>query len=371
MVDLTINKVVIHALVKEQHHAIQPSQLRQTVLDQGHDVVGKTVSGVVGIYGTRNNSAHYGTFKTGEGRGAFPEKFEKYAKLDEPTDAQFLDLTYVAMARLYDKASANHAASGGYLLFADYSNIHGRYFLVAMIKQKPGIILTERLEPAELMQLDLSKLNQAARISFGKLSAYLGATEKARQELNYLSFVSPSSTKTASGYFVTALGCSEGAAASQATKTLIRETRRFFAASEDLRPQREAFNSSLMGYLKTKAEVGESVKLSEIENLARRHIPDHIAETAEAIIEELITHLNSEECGVPAEFPVSPPALKRFTHISGTSNSWKMTFDRTALGINEAAEVYYDRQSGKLTLRSIPEEMRELIENELQDRTEE
>ncbi len=371
MAEQTINKVVIHALVKEQHQAIQPSQLRETVLDREHDAVGKTVSGVVGIYGTRNNSAHYGIFVITAGRGAFPDKFEEYAKLAKPTDAQFLELTRVAMERMYDKASANHAASGGYLLFADYSNLQGRYFLIAMIKQKPGITLTEKLEPAELMQLDLSKLNQAARISFGKLSAYQAADEDDRQELNYLSFVSPSSTKTASGYFVTALGCSAGAAASQATKTLIREARRFFGQREDLRSLREAFNNSLMEYLKRKEESRESVKLSEIENIARRHIPDHLSDRAEAIADELITHLNSEECSVPVEFPVSSTALKRFTHISGESNSWKMSFDRAALGSDEAAEVYYDRASGKLTLRNVPEKMREFMEEELASRIEE
>lgn len=371
MTDLRINKVVMHALIKEQHQRIQPSQLRQTVLNRAHDAVGKTVSGVIGIYGTRNNSAHYGIFESGEGRGSFPSAFDGYARLDEPTDAQFLELTQIAMGRLYDKASANHAASGGYLLFADYSNTQGRYFLIAMIKQKPGITLTDRLEPTELMQLDLAKLNQAARISFSRLSEYHMATEDAQQELNYLSFVSPGSSKTASGYFVTALGCSQGAAASQATKNLIRETRQFFSNTDGLRPNKEAFNNSLLEYLKDKEEARESVRLSEIEHIVRRHIPDQLADQADSIADELITHLNSENCGIPTEFPVSASALKRFTHISGQSSYWKMAFDRLALGEDEAAEVYYDRESGKLVLRNIPGNMRESIEQELATRSEE
>jgi len=368
MVGLIINKVVIHALVKEQHKDIQPSQIRPAVLDRKHEAVEKTVCGVVEVYGTRNNSAHYGIFKTGEGRGEFPDKLLDYATLNEPTDVQFLDLTRIAMGRLYDKASANHAASGGYLLFADYSHLQGRYFLIAMIKQKPGIVLTEKLEPAELMQLDLSKLNQAARISFGKLSAYFAAEEDARQELSYLSFVSPSSTKTAAGYFVMALGCSEGAAAAQATKTLVREARKFFDEREDLRPQRESFIRGLLGYLKRKEETKESVRLSEIENVVRRYIPDHLADNAENIAGELIAHLNSEDCSVPVEFPVSSNALKRLTHITGESDSWKMTFDRKSLGTSDAADVYYDNRTQKLVLRNLPEKMRELIEEELANR---
>jgi nucleoid-associated protein len=368
MIDIIINKVVIHALVKEQHEAIQPSKIRPTVLNARDDTVGKTVTGVVAIYGTRNNSAHYGIFKTSEGRGAFPDKFEQYALIAKPTDVQFLDLTHTAMQRLYDKASAIHASSGGYLLFADYSNTQGRYFLIAMVKQKPGITLTEQLEPEELMQLDLSRLNQAARISFGKLSAYRAAEEEDRQELSYLSFVSPSTTKTAAGYFVTALGCSEGAAAAQATKTLIREGRRFFHETEGLQAQGEAFNSALLEYLQKKEEAAESVKFSEIENLVRRHIPETMAEKAEELVDGFITRLNSEDCGVPVEFPVSRTALRRFTHISGESRRWKMVFDRSALGTDPAAEVFYDADSHKITVRNIPENMLKIIEDEITSR---
>jgi nucleoid-associated protein len=368
MADLTITHVVVHALVKEQHKGIQNSIISPEVLDVKHEAVGKMVSGVVDVYGTRNNSAQYGIFQEGEGRGRFPDKLLNYYEIEQPSDEQFLDLTKVAMSRLYDKASDNHASSGGYLLFADYSNLQGRYLLIAMIKQKPDIVLTKNLKPEELMALDLNKLNQAARISFGKLSAYLAAQEDARQDLNYLSFVNPSSTKTASGYFVKALGCSEGPAAAQTTRMLVKESKNFFKTRDDLRPQQESFIRALFEYLQRKAENKESVKLSEIENLVRRHIPEHLADKADGIAGELITHLNSEECRVPAEFSVNQATLKRLTHITGGPSSWKMTFDRKSLGTDEAAAVYYNKEEQKLILRNIPEKMRELIDEELTSR---
>lgn len=368
MADLTLIHVVVHALIKEQHKEIQDSEISPEVLDIKHEAVEKLVSGVVGVYGTRNNSAQYGIFQTGEGRGQFPNTLLDYNELKQPSNEQFLNLTKIAMSRLYDKASANHASSGGYLLFADYSNVQGRFFLIAMIKQKPNIVLTKNLKPEELMALDLNKLNQAARISFGKLSAFLAAKEDARQDLSYLSFVSPSSTKTASGYFVTALGCSEGPAAAQTTRTLVKESKKFFRTRDDLRPQQESFIEALCEYLQRKTDNNESVKLSEIENLVRRHIPEHLADNADDIADELITRLNSEECRVPAEFSVNRAALKRLTHITGSSPSWKMTFDRKSLGTDEAAAVYYNKKEQKLILRNIPENMRELIDEELASR---
>ena len=369
MSDLAIQRVVIHALNKEQHKKISESTIRSTLLDSSHPAVIKTVEGVVDVYGTRHNNAHYGIFQTdGDGRGAFPDAFESYAVLAPASDDQFLDLTRSAMSRLYDKASANHASSGGNIVFAEYTRAADRFFLMAMIKQKPGITLRADLQPEELMHLDLTRLHQAARISYSRLSEYQCADEEERKELSYLSFVSPATTKTASGYFVTALGCSQGTASSAATKTLIVECRKFFHEKEELRSQREAFRQALDEYLKDKHERKESVKLSEVENVVRRYIPADIGERAEELTGQLLAHLNSESCRVPVEFPVGQAALKRFTHIAGEAPSWKMSFVRSALGDSAAADVYWDAESEKLILRKVPQAMREQIEQELADR---
>lgn len=368
MVELTINKVVIHSLVKEQHKAIKPSVIRTAVLNHEHEAVIKTVSGVLEIYGTRHNSSQYGIFASGEARGAFPDAFNVYTTLATVSNQDFIELSKEAMRRLFDKAENTHTSSGGNILFADYTSSANRYFLIAMIKQKPGITLTAELEPTELMHLDLSRLNQAARISFSKLADYQAADTDARQELNYLSFISSSTTKAASGYFVSAIGCTAGTAAAQATRALIIEAKKFFQ-KEELRTQKEAFTNSLMEYLQRKIDTEKSVKLSEIEQIARKHIPETLSDRADDIANEFLTHLNSEECGVPIEFAVSNNVYKKFTHITGESNSWKMTFDRAALGTDAAADVYYDRATNKLTLRDVPGTMKALIEAELNDRS--
>lgn len=372
MEGLEIHNAVIHQLVKEQHQRIQPSVTRSTVLDPAHDAVVSTISGVIAVYGKKNNSAHYGIFKTGEGRGAFPDAFEAYADLSEelPDENQFLDLSIIAMERLYDKASSETAASGGYILFADYSlGNQGRSFLIAMVKQKKGITLNSTLEPEELMHLDLSRLNQAAKVSFLKLRDYLNTPPSDRAELgNYLSFVSSGSTKTASGYFVMALGCSEGTASAQATRTLVQETRRFFRETEGLSSSRNAFNKSLVEYLGRKENTRTSVKLVEIEQIIRRHIPDEMAERADELAEEILARLNSEEFSVPVEFPVSKSALTRITQIKGGTDSWSMSFDKGALGDAPGADIYYDRDNELLIIQNIPEGLKEMVLSELDSR---
>ncbi|MEM7969878.1 nucleoid-associated protein, partial [Morganella morganii] len=146
-------------------------------------------------------SSHYGIFNLDEKRrGPFPAEFDKYRNDTSKTldDELFIGLSKNIMYQLYSEAKDRPAASGGLLLFADYIIKSTRYFLIAMIKQKEGIVISDKLEPKELEHLDLAKLNQAARINYDLYDKYLSADENERQDVNYLSFVSPSSNQTIS-----------------------------------------------------------------------------------------------------------------------------------------------------------------------------
>lgn len=365
---MIINKVVIHELVKEQREDIKPSHIRDTVLDPNNDAVGKLVEGITSLYGRRNNSAHYGTFQTNEARGIFPDPFETYAGLNTPTNNQFLDLTNVAMRALYGKAMDQHLASGGYIIFADYSTDQHRYFLVAMIKQKDGLKLSNNLEPEELTELDLSRLYQAARINFSRLSMFLAANDRDRLDLSYLSFVSPSSGKTAAGYFVTALGCAKGTAPSRATDTLVKEACKFFKKNKDLAKHRIAFKGDLLAYLKQKEQDKVSAKLSEIEELARPYMPAEEQGQADAIADEFISHLNSEECAVPVEFPVSKRSLNKHTHIKYRTDQYEINFERGALGDDDTAQIYYDIEQNRIIISDIPPSAADELKKELKSR---
>lgn len=371
MPDIIINNVVIHELVKEQHQPIQPTTLRAAILDPNNEIVIKLVDGITSLYGTRNNSAHYGTFRTGDGSGAFPDSFSTYTESPTPDDAQFLALTRVAMEELYRKAESSHASSGGYILFADYSNLQSRFFIIAMIKQKDGIRLSAALEPEELTELDMNRLYQAARINFGKLSAYIAASETDRQDLSYLSFVSPNAGKTAAGYFVTALGCAPGAASARATDTLVKESTAFFRNNVFLHPSRKRFKDNLLVYLARKEETGESVKLSEVEEIARPFMPAGEAGQTDELASAFIAHLNSEEHAVPVEFPVNKGVLRKHTHICYSADNWDVKFERHSLGVTDAAQVYYDRANNRITIRDLPDSLIAKISEELESRIEE
>lgn len=365
----TIHKVVIHELIKEQHSPIQPSNLRVQVLDPSNQIVLKLVDGLTDLYGSRYNSAHYGTFRTGAGQGNFSREFISYSRIESPSNNKFMDLSRVGMNELFAKAEMSSASSGGYILFVDYSSTQGRYFMIAMIKQKEGIRLSQNLEPEELTELDLNRLYQAAKISFAKLSSYAAASPEDKQDINYLSFVSPSTSKTAAGYFVTALGCAPGAASARATDTLYKESVGFFRKNESLKRHLPAFKEDLLSYLTRKEKLGESARLSEVEELARPYMPAEQPGQADEMANAFVSLLNSDEHAVPAEFPVNKTILKKYTHITYSSDNWDLKFERHAVGENDAAEIIYDRENGRLTIKNLPEKMIEKINEELDSRS--
>ena len=111
--DVTVNKVVIHELIKEQHRDPLPLNPMKKVIPSKNEVVVKLVAGILELYGKRNNSAQYGVFKKGPIAGSFPREFDSYYKLKLPSEKEFLEISEVALGELYRLAKSNPASSGG------------------------------------------------------------------------------------------------------------------------------------------------------------------------------------------------------------------------------------------------------------------
>lgn len=369
MSDVILKYAIVHKLVKEQRKPIKPTEFRDSVLDPNNATVKQLVQGVLKAYGADKNRAHYGVFSEGEERKYFPKYFDSYSSKKSSDENDFMSLCKMAMTQLYMKAESQHLASGGYILFADYTHMDINFFLVAMIKETAGIAISHSLEPEALIRLDLDKLHQAARINFSKYNEFLNAdSDDEKSQINYLSFVSSGRNVTASGYFVTALGCSRGTTSDRATKTIIEESVKYFRDNQSLKKNKESFKKSLIEYLSDRESIGESVRLTEVGQIVSAHIPMELADESSELVENLLTHLNSDQCAVPVEFPVSKRELRKKTHIKVDTDNWKVEFDRKALGEIDSAPVYYNRVAGSLTFKNIPQKMRDALDHELSER---
>lgn len=364
MATIKLNHAVIHELVKIQHKPIQKSIIRSAPLDPKNATVSKVLDEVTSVYGRKQNSAHYGIFSTKRDSGEFPKSFDHYATINRASPDEFMIISRSVMENLYNKAESINAASGGYLLFADYEHSNNHFFMIAMIKGREGFRLSKNLEPEELLELDLTRLNQAARINLNKYNLFKVAKPEDRSEINYLSFVSPSSSQSAAGYFVTALGCAKGTAAAAATTSLIKETSVFFEKTPELKQFKGKFREDLVEHLSLK-KPGDSIRLSEVEKLARKYIPSIKDGQADKIAEDLLEYLNGEEHAIPVEFPVNQATVQKFTHVSYKDETIQLKFEKLAFGDSADASIYYDKSKKRLIFNNIPTALSDLLEVEL------
>ncbi|MBE4583085.1 hypothetical protein BOO29_11125 [Vibrio navarrensis] len=364
---LKIHHVIIHELVKEQHKEIKESNMRKNVLPNDDGNVIKLVTGALSIYGKKTNAAQYGRFKTKK-VGDFPALYDAYCKLDNPNNDDFIEFSNKTITELEESIGDKKGpASGGYILFIDYENEFGRAFLIAMLKNKPGLRISDNLLPTELDHIDLNKLHQAARISKGRYMEYQQADIDNKAQITYLSFVSPSTNMSTAGYFIEALGCSKGSASATSTKMVIQEVPLFFKEEPSL-DKRDAkkIKNDILRYLNECIDAKKSAKLAEIEVLARQYFPADDPEKADELSERLFQRLNGEKNGVPIEFAANKTEVGKAKYQKLESSNWTLKVNRNAIGINDNAEIKY--HNGTLTITKLSVELQAEIEETLRDK---
>ncbi len=371
MTDVIIRHVIVHELIKkarEDFDYSRPYHLRDTILPPENTTVKKLINEIANLYGTKGNSANYGIFKKEiTEQGPIPNQFEAYSKNKECPPEVFIPLSIEVMEQLVKKAREESWSSGGFIVFCDYTNEGNRFFLISMIKKKDGVTITESLEPEEMIHLDLSKINQAAKINFALYEEYKSASEMERTDINYLSFISKGSGQSASAYFIAAIGCDKSLASAKATTKLPAEVKKFFSSKEELTNKATKFRQDVVEYLQKQSENNISAKLSDIESLAISHMTYVEEDRRIELISEMMSHLNSENTRIPVEFVVDKPSLKKIINLTFKSPEISFTFEKELLGYTADDDVWYDEASGRLSFTKLPPEIKTKISQVLKE----
>lgn len=362
----------MHELLKEAKKPIDPKnkiKFRNSTLDSSSIIVLKLVNEINDLYGKKGNSAYYGVFKEElTERGPVPDAIENYTSIAKHSAQDFIDLTVEIMEKLAGEAEKQLWSSGGVIVFADYERDGISFFLVTMIKQKEGIRLSAKLEPELLEQLDLTKINQAARINFDKFLKYQNSSSIDKQDLSYLSFISTTAQQTASGYFILALGCDKGITSNNATKSLPTEVMRFFSKHNELKPHSRAFKNDIINYLEHQSQNNTPAKLSDITIMAYKHMTYLDDKIRETLSNELINHLNSEEVRIPAEFNVSRAGLNQILNVKYKGEGFSFNFEKALLGTTGDADICYNAENNSLTFTKLPDDAIKNIERALKEK---
>lgn len=376
-----LKHAVIHSFDKDRTTVEVPKEkiVKKPLFNTKLPTVISLVNGIHTVLGKVGNNVVWGQF-SGDGRqGKFPDQVSGFVK--DQTPDFFKSLTEVALDELVNQAKDKPLATGGHTLFAYYINDAIPFLLVANIKQRSGLRLGEDYVPVESVDIDMSKIQQAARINLSRYSEYILDLEKKDQnqdvelideadkpeERSYLCFVSRGRDSEASEYFVNALGCKKGVASRRATNNAIDVIADFFRGEPELRPFALEAQERVTRYLKGKLDTKQKANLVGIFEAAKGAVPPEKAELIE-LTEKLVDVLNNEENQVPEEFTVNKAVLERKTKIKVKAPRWELNFEKGALGETANSEIWYDSSNKKLVITQISKELLDIIDSELSSR---
>lgn len=380
-----LKHAVIHSFEKTKHSSeIPPNKIvKKPLFNIKLNTVQSLVSGIHLLLGKPGNNVVWGQFADNERQGRFPKNTREFVSLNDADT--FEKLTHVALDELIDQAKEEALATGGHTLFASYINDSIPFLLVANIKQRNGLRLGDDYVPIQSVDIDMSKVQQAARINLARLSETIAHSESASEgdkssicetensEKTYLCFISKGRDSEASAYFINALGCTRGIASSRATANAIDAVEDYFRGIEILRPYALQAKENVIAYLKRKLEEANEklgngkATLRGVQQAAASAIPAEKSDLIEAL-DELPEHLNDEKNQVPEEFTVNSAALNKKIRIKGSSSRWAVQFERGALGATANSTVWYIAEEGKLVLSEIPDILKNVIDKELRHR---
>lgn len=375
-----LKKAIIHSFKKAAHtDVVEEVVKKDVVLKTDNQALIALAQGINGLIGKVGNSVVYGQFSNDGRQGPFPESFKKYTG-DLLNDKEFLALTHLAMDQLVEQAAKRVLSTGGHVLCALYESQGMQFFLVASMKERGGIQLDKNYVPTAIQEIDLSKVQQAARIN---VNDYVYITQQLPQEhaklvdaaqikealeeqrdTTYLCFISRGRDSQASDYFIYALGCAKGVASGRATKNAIDTVAKFFQSKPELKGYGYKAKEAVIKYLEKQLADEKPARLDAICHAATQHVPAGLVEH----LEGLKDFLNDERNRVPDEFSVHAKGLKEKTRIKSDASSWSIQFERGALGKSEVADVYYDAENRNLVLTNLPEELVAVIEEEISSR---
>lgn len=358
---------IIHSLEKSKGTLSATVRTRDSVLDIQKPVIKDLAETLAKLVGKDGSSVYWGQFGTNRREGLFPSHVQPL--ISDSTEAAFITMSKVAMEELRAKASEEGFATGGHVCFFLYRIQTSSFLLVAMVKERGGMVLSADLEPTEITEIDLSKLHQAARVNLDRYGAFLELADgqsipapddsEDSTEKTYLCFINRKSQSDVAEYFVEALGCEKGVASGRTTKAVVTEIRKYVRSIPEIKEKAPAVRLAVIEHLQGQ-EDGAMVSLDKVVAVARHAVGVDL----ERYVDGLKDHLNSEVVQIPDEFPVSAIALRSYTRISGKASRWQFSFENSALG-EQDAEIIYDATEKSLKLTQLPPSMIAKVEETL------
>lgn len=329
-----IESLIVHKLIKTPHGPASLDLADAPIVIT--DSAQRLIDHLHKLYAERPGKG-YGKFEEDEINFPMP-RFVRECFVDNSIN--YYDLSCVMMEHLQHRAGNEQLATGGYVLIAHVNNGANDFLLVAIVTEVVGTAITEGLEIVDSVHLDMSNLRVAGRVD---LTSWAAGNER------YVSFLK--GRGEVANYFKLFLGCNDVLVALRETQKLITALESFATEKELDVEERDQLFENAYNYLD---DLGRNGDLVSLEALANRLYPD--------APDDLKACFANEELQLSDGFIPDRRAIKSLMKFKGTSAHWKLEFDRRGL---RNGDIAYDAENNRLTLSSIPLNLRKELLEEL------
>lgn len=329
--NLHIKGIVIHqvlkqagerrAIAKNASHPLVVEEKEQTFIGNLHRTYFDKSNPVYGIFG--NEDLRFKGF------------LAKYL-----TKKDFFTFSLDALSLYKQKLEATISATGGFLIFAHYSNsdTDSEYMLTLTINNKDGYMVSESdLTLKNIKNLDLSKVDVACLVNMTKWEDVESGADT--ESKTYLSFVR--GNKEVSYYFMSFIDCDNKTTSAESTNRLIRALEDFCKERDYDRETMIRKRNEIFQYCDDRLTSKNEIQLSAISALLDAESPDDFRGFA-----------SKEEYGVSPIINGDKAKLKRIKFVSYRDKEMAVEFNTNLL---TKGDVVYDAKKNVLTFKKVPE----------------
>lgn len=331
---MELAKIIVHRVEKDQHQDTVISNLRDDELPDD-ELSRRFVNGLRDTY-RRRTAVHYSTFQEFESEAqeatlVFKSQLKSY--IDEKSS--FIDFSKEATVALKTKLEATPSATGGYVVYAEYTHDYKQYLFCAAVEETQGVGITEDLDltPEEFLNLD--DLQVAARVNITEWQSGADA---------HVSFIRGS--KEVSKYFQEFIGVDDAKTGAAAAQNLLEAIDFYLSENEVDAETRMSRKAEVGHYMSRQQSAKSAVRLGTVATLVEPDNPEDFAEMAQ-----------SDDFRVSATFGSTPSAVKKFSIYRVDGDGFSFEFETRAV-----RKVRYHTDSRKLvvsdvSIDSIPQDL--------------
>lgn len=327
---MDLKAIVVHRLDKERNGNATVS-LRDSLLPI-NETEQEFISSVNSVYYKKSNPT-YGVFDPNTTSFPFQNMLRSY--LENGDD--FLKFSRNAMDHFRIVINDVTQATGGYVVFAHIETSQ-EFVLTVMLNSKKQFNINDDLSIEEILSLDIEKLDVANFVNISKWED---------EEDTYLSFAR--GRKDITNYFRRFIGCTDQSSAKQSSKRFKRAVLDYL--NNELKIERdeiEDIRNQIFNYCTQKIKRKEDISLSHVSSMMDEENPKLFQEFA-----------------AREEYQVSPyvkghkGTLKSLKFYVYRSKDLTIEFDSCLLN----DRIAYDSNINELTIREVPDDLRQQILN--------